>query len=152
MLREALLCDPRDSEVKRVAAAELLALGAQPPFTIWHEGHIASVDPTAPLPSQPGLMQRLIVRRIARAKAIHGGGGIIPYALEMVRRMNPAQRAGLAGDPGRIWPLALCMRYRTESGFTPPQIRIDGLNQPRAKELRRALQTLRTLNAIEEEG
>lgn len=152
MLREALLCDPRDSEVKRVAAAELLALGAQPPFTIWHEGHIASVDPTAPLPAQPGLMQRLIVRRIARAKAIHGGGGIIPYALEMVRRMSPAQRAGLAGDPARVWPLALCMRYRADSGFTPLKIQIDGLNQPRAGELRRALKTLRTLNAIEEES
>lgn len=151
LLREILTVDPRDGDAKRFAVSRLAALGASPPYLVWYEGRLASIDP-AMLPIRtPTLLNRLLTLRIRQAERLNEkGGGLIPYALLLVSRMNRRQRLDLAGDLAGVWPLALALHFRAAHGLSPLPADRFPLGPTRAGALRQALRTLNALTVRKE--
>ncbi|MCI6378052.1 MAG: hypothetical protein MR842_09895 [Clostridiales bacterium] len=146
-LRETLLTGPADSQVKRVAAALLMAMGAPAPYAVWQEGRLGYVDPTRAAPKTAAFRERMLTRCVKRAARLMGDPAIQPWAMRQIHRMSAAQRSRVIADTPRVWPLALCVQYRVQHGLGPAPIDIRRMNGARAKALRQALHTLRSLGS-----
>ena len=145
-LRETLLTGPADSQVKRVAAALLMAMGAPAPYAVWQDGRLGYVDPSRAAPKAAAFRERMLTRRIKRAARLMDDPAIQPWAMRQIHRMNAAQRRRVIADAARVWPLALCVQYRVQHGLGPAYIDIRRMNGARADALKRALHTLRSLD------
>ena len=145
LLRQVLLADPRGSLTKRVAMAMLASMGAPAPYAVWQDGRLGYVDPTQPPPPAASFYQRMITRCLNRAAALAQDGGFMPWALSRVRRMSEDERFRLIADRWKVWPLAMSVRYRCESGLPPQRIYAERLNMHARRGLKRALHILRGL-------
>ncbi len=145
-LRETLLTGPADSQVKRVAAALLTAMGAPGPYAVWQDGHLGLMDPANAPTKTAAFRERMLTRCIKRAARLMDDPAIQPWAMRQVHLMSAAQRRRMIADTPRIWPLALCVQYRVQHGLGPAPIDIRRMNGARANALRQALHTLRSLD------
>lgn len=146
LCREILLQHPELTPVKKRALTALTELCEAPPFPTWTENHIGQVDPAYQPPTGPSasFRQRLTAVRLKQAAGI-GGRELIPWALELLHRMNAEQRRALLGDPLRVWPAALALTYRRHHGRTL-HIDPERLGEERMLALGEALAILRTLD------
>ena len=146
LLREVLLQTPVQGLAKQYAVAMLQQLGARPPYMVWQDSRLAWVDPTQPPQAAPTFRQRFLTMRIHSAqKLCPDDRGIAPWAIEMVRRMDPAQRRALLKDHLHVWPTALAVCYRAQRGLPPLHLHQQQIRRLSGAGLSRALRTLRGL-------
>ena len=145
LCREILLQHPAPTTGKQYAAAILKQLGVQPPYAVWTDNRIGFVDPDKAAAASPTFRQRVTAMRIRQAKKL-ADASLIPWAMTMVHRMNPAQRRDLIADPMRIWPTALAMVYRKKMGLPPLRLNLSRFHSLRAEALKQALHLLHALD------
>jgi len=145
LCREILLQHPAPTTGKQYAAAILKQLGVQPPYAVWTDNRIGFVDPDKAAAASPTFRQRVTAMRIRQAKKL-ADASLIPWAMTMVHRMNPAQRRDLIADPMRIWPTALAMVYRKKTGLPPLRLNLNRFHSLRAEALKQALHLLHALD------
>lgn len=141
LLREVLMQHPADSAAKRYAMQTLYRMGAPAPYACWTPGRFLLVDPDRLYAPVPTFRQRFLTRFIHKLTR-QCGQEIIPWALKVISRMTPAQQCRLIGDPWKVWPLAMAMRYHALCGLPPVQISIQALSTLRLEALQKALHTL----------
>lgn len=143
LLREILMQSDRELPAKGTAMSLLCDMGAQPPYVVRQEGRIFQADPSQPPPDNPSFRQVYLMRKVRQASRICPDPGFAPWALQALHRMTRAQRTRIIADPGRVWALALAMRYQALHGLGPVEIDLYALNPTRLAELNRALRLLR---------
>ena len=144
LLRETLLQHPGATLGKKYAAAMLLKLGVQPPYLTWTDDRLGMIDPTRAAQPSPTFLQKHLTRRIHQAAKL-GGRALSPWAVQLVSRMNRAERRDLINDLMRIWPVAFAAAFRSRNGLAPLRIRPSAFTPMRAEALNRALRLIHQL-------
>lgn len=143
LLREILLADPRESQLKRVAMAQLYGMGVKPPYPVWCAGHIASVDPSAAPHGQAPFLARRLTRVIRVAADACDDCVLAPWAMHVFYRMPRKVRLKVAGGSTRIWAEALLSSYQTRVKSGPVHIDIARVGRIRFSLLMQALHILK---------
>lgn len=145
LLREVLIQHPTESAAKRYAMQTLHRMGAPAPYACWTSGRFLLVDPQKLFAPVPTFRQRYLTRFIHRLASLCGQS-IIPWALEVISHMPPAQQLRLISDHWKVWPLAMAMRWSALCGLPPVHIPIQTLSTLRLEALHKALRTLHKLD------
>lgn len=136
MLREVLVLPTTDEGVKRHAAAALLAIGARPPYVVWHAGRIAEIDPSVQSRRDGGFSRVMLVRRMADIHRRAQDPRLMTHALRLLGRMGPHRRAAVVRDQDRVFRAALEQHYLLTYGL-PNNRRLWDLLRYTADERRR---------------
>lgn len=145
LCREILLQHPAPTTGKQYATAILKQLGVEPPYAVWTDNRIGFVDPDQAAAGSPTFRQRVTAMRIRQAKKM-ADASLIPWAMGLVHRMNPAQRRDLLADPLRVYPVAMAMIYRRRQGMPPLRISLKAFTDLRFRALKHALHILHALD------
>lgn len=111
LLREVLVQQTPDDNVKRYAASALMSIGAKPPFVVWHAGRIAEIDPSVQNRRDANLSRVMLVRRMADIQRKTGDYRLMTHALRILKRMGPRRRMGVVRDTDRAFRAALEQHY-----------------------------------------
>ena len=144
LCREVLLQHPASTPGKQYAAAILHKCGEEPPYATWADDRIALMDPTRAAEGTPAFKQRVLTLRIRQARRL-APRAIIPWAMQLISRMDAGQRRQLLRDPLRVWPLAMAVRFRALNGLKPLHIRLYAMPRMRMEAFRQALHTIHHL-------
>lgn len=144
LCREVLLQHPASTPGKRCAAAMLHRLGVQPPYTAWMDDRIALMDPTRVSEETPTFIQRVLTLRVRQVRKL-AGRAAIPWAMQCISRMSKARRRSLLADRHRVWPLAMAVCYRAQTGLPPLKVNLNVLTPQRMAAFKQALHTLHHL-------
>ena len=145
LLREVLMQHPAESAAKRYAMQTLHRTGVPAPCAVWTYDRFGLMDPERLFAPSPTFRQRFLTRFIHRLGQ-KCGSGIIPWAMEIISRMTPAQQLRLIADHWKVWPLAMAMRWNALCGLPPVQIAIQTMSALRLEALHAALRTLHTID------
>ena len=145
LLREVLMQHPAESAAKRYAMQALHRTGVPAPYTVWTHDRFWLMDPARLYAPSPTFRQRFLTRFIHRLGQ-KCGQEIIPWALEVISSMTPAQQLRLIGDHWKVWPLAFAMRWHALCGLPPVEIAIQTMSTLRLEALQKALRTLHSID------
>ncbi len=135
LLREVLVQPTPDEAVKRFAAGALMALGAPPPFVVWHEGRIAEIDPFVQNRRDANLPRVMLVRRMVDIQHKTGDSRLMTHALRLLNRMGPKRRERVVRDTDGVFRAALEQHYLLTYGL-PDNGRLNSLLRYTADERR----------------
>jgi hypothetical protein len=136
LLREALVQPTPDDRVKRSAAAALMALGARPPYVVWHGGRIAEINPAVQSRRDGNLSRIMLVRRMADLQRKSGDTRRMPPARRILYRLGARRRAHGVRDADAVFRAALEQHYLLTYGL-PNNTRLRFLLRYTADERRR---------------
>ena len=136
MLREILVRNAPEDEIKRYAAASLVALGAKPPFVIWHAGRIAEIDPSVKAQSSGSVIHQMLLRRMFDLQRKTGDYRLMTHALHFMLHMSVRQLYQIASDTTFVFRTALEQHYLLTYGL-PENDRLHKLRAHTADERRK---------------
>jgi len=136
LLREVLVQQTPDDNVKRYAASALMSIGAKPPFVVLHAGRSAEIDPSVQNRRDANLSRVMLVRRMADIQRKTGDYRLMTHALRILNRMGPRRRMGVVRDTDRAFRAALEQHYLMTFSL-PDNERLHGLLKYTADERRR---------------
>ncbi len=120
LLRDVLLQNTQDEDVKRLSLSMLVTLHAPPPFVLWQNGRIVQVDPSQSPPSVASVTQRLLARRIAEAQRMARDPRLTGHALRLLYGMGRRLRYAFLADVGHVWRHALVQHFCQQYGLPLP--------------------------------
>jgi hypothetical protein len=112
-----------------------MALGATPPFVVWHEGRIAEIDPFVQNRRDANLPRVMLVRRMADIQHKTGDTRLMTHALYLLNRMGPKRRERVVRDADGVFRAALEQHYLLTYGL-PDSRRLTSLLRYTADERR----------------
>jgi len=128
LLRDVLLQNTQDADVKRHALSALITLNAKPPYVIWQNRRIMQVNPLEAPPKTPTVMQRLLSRRILGACRKLCNPQAASHAFRLLWRMDRRQRYVFAADVKHSWQNALMLHFVQYHGLCPSLLPFDSSN------------------------
>ncbi|MCL1854453.1 MAG: tetratricopeptide repeat protein [Clostridia bacterium] len=125
LLRDVLLQNTQDPDVKRYALSALVSLDAKPPYIIWQNRRIMQVNPIEAHPKVPTMMQRLLAHRILVACRKLRNPRVAGHAFQLLWRMDRRQRYAFAADAKHSWQRALMRHFLQYHGLRPSLLPFD---------------------------
>ncbi|MDD3412007.1 MAG: hypothetical protein PHY12_14480, partial [Eubacteriales bacterium] len=111
LLRETLTLETSEDDVKRTAAAALVAIGAQPPFVVRHGGRVAQLDPRVRQSPGVSMEKQMLEKRMLDLWNSTHDSRLLTHALRLMTRMNGRELEAVAADAPLIFRTALEEHY-----------------------------------------
>ncbi|MDD3212803.1 MAG: tetratricopeptide repeat protein [Eubacteriales bacterium] len=144
LLRETLVQQTPDDDVKRYAAAALMKLGAKPPFVVWHAGRIAEIDPSVQNRRDTDMSRMMLVRRMADIQRANGDPRLMTHALFILYQIGPKRREKVIRDTIGVFRTAMQQHYLLTYGL-PENEALDKLLRYNANQRRHVRAAFRKL-------
>jgi len=128
LLRDVLLQNAQDADVKRHALSSLITLNAKPPYVIWQNKRIMQVNPLEAPPRVPTVMQRLLYRRILGACRRLRNPRVAGHAYRLLWNMDRRRRYACAADVKHSWQNAMMLHFLQYQGLSLSLLPFDPAN------------------------